>query len=62
MFILEREMLMMNRAQAHHESPEANRVSGDCICPECGHLYYEHPQGVPWYDLTLLCNGKYVKL
>lgn len=45
------------------------RVSGDCVCSQCGKLYYDHKpykpsgkmnRGIPW--LNELCNGDLVKL
>lgn len=40
------------------------RVSGDCICPICGFIYYDHPQEnrIKSFDgrsagLHQLCNG-----
>jgi hypothetical protein len=44
------------------------RVSGKCICFECGKTFLQHPldmsildnTGEPW--LNILCNGRRVKL
>ncbi len=37
------------------------RAGGNVICKDCGLEYLEHPDGSePW--MTLLCNGKQVKL
>jgi len=44
------------------------RASADCVCPDCGKLYREHPHDKenlsyddrPW--LRILCNGERVKL
>ena len=45
------------------------RASGDCVCEQCGKVYYDHPawrpsaktnDGVPW--LNELCNRDLVKL
>ena len=44
------------------------RASGDCTCPYCGKLYYDHPMDRENLDfngdafLHILCNGERVKL
>lgn len=39
------------------------RASGDCICPGCGKLYYDHPHFAEPYEwLNILCGGDLVKL
>lgn len=35
------------------------RTSGQCVCEECGLLYFDHPQEG---GLTLTCNGRLWKL
>lgn len=45
-----------------------DRVSGSCLCAKCGQDYYSHP--LDWQQvgyggyafLTVLCNGRRVKL
>lgn len=38
------------------------RVGGGVICKQCGHEYYDHPAHIPYYFLTVLCDGSIVKL
>lgn len=40
----------------------AHRASGDCVCEHCGDSYYKHAEHplAPW--LTMLCDGRNVKL
>ena len=44
------------------------RANGDCICPDCGKRYMDHPMDkwVLSFDgypiLHILCNGERVKL
>ncbi len=46
------------------EANEGNflRASGNCICPECGHLYREHPEDKECPTFVLLCTGEVMKL
>lgn len=61
--MLSRHQEMCDRALLKlREPPGWRRAGGDCLCPECGETYYEHPQAVPFYWLTVLCTGDYVKL
>jgi hypothetical protein len=45
-----------------------HRASGDCICEDCGEVYYDHQYDMEelGYDgqpfLIVLCNGERVKL
>jgi hypothetical protein len=45
------------------------RAGGDCVCEDCGEIYYKHPRcansGLPAqesYVLRVLCDGRHVKL
>jgi len=44
------------------------RAGGDCVCDECGKLYYDHPMDYENLDfnggpfLHILCSGERVKL
>lgn len=62
MFLTEKNRIQCENAMRLMDPPDANRVSGECVCEICGCKYYDHPEGIPWTFLTLLCNGKYVKL
>lgn len=48
--------------------PEFRRASGECVCKECGKIYYKHPYAMNYLDfqgepyLNKLCNGDLVKL
>lgn len=42
--------------------PEVFRCSGDMDCKICGHLYYDHPVYPGHEYLTVLCDGRVVKL
>lgn len=57
----EEQMLNMVKTEKF-EHPEFYRASGDCICTICNRDYYSHPTNVPFWHLTMLCNGDYVKL
>lgn len=55
----------MARAEKHVPIPMPwHRAGGGVICnvPGCGLPYRDHPQAVPHTWLTLLCDGRYVKL
>ena len=39
-----------------------HRASGDCICPDCGLAYYDHPESVHYPYLNVLCDRSFVKL
>lgn len=41
---------------------DRDRAGGDCICPDCGRKYYDHPQEQEHAFLNLLCDGSVVKL
>jgi hypothetical protein len=51
------------------ENPKFNyyRASGDCICPTCGEIYYDHPvirgkeRRMIGIELYVLCNTDRVK-
>ncbi len=38
------------------------RAGGDVVCDHCGLKYYDHPRDVHQESLTILCDGKRVKL
>lgn len=38
------------------------RASGDCVCSACGATYHDHPADEVEDWLTVLCNGRRVKL
>jgi hypothetical protein len=52
------------------ENPIFNyyRAAGDCVCPICGEIYYEHPvirgkeRRIIGIELYVLCNTDRVKL
>lgn len=44
------------------EEGEMYRASGDCVCPTCGKLYYDHAHLTDYEWLTILCDGSLVKL
>ena len=45
------------------ETHDWYRASGDCICSECGKLYYDHPYFIEPYEwINVICNGDFVKL
>lgn len=44
------------------EHPDARRVGGGSICGVCGREYYDHPAHFPHTYLTVLCDGRVVKL
>lgn len=64
------EMLAMRDrvlAQYAGDEREAHRAGGDVVCPQCGFVYYDHPQdGEPDNNgdkyLNRLCDGRLVKL
>lgn len=62
MFLVERDRIQCENAASKVECPPFERASGDCTCTVCGHLYYDHPQAVPFIWLQILCDGRYVKL
>lgn len=47
---------------------QERRCGGDCVCEECGKIYYDHPyiaNSVDWEGrpfLHLICNGTIAKL
>lgn len=44
------------------EEGKYERAGGDVPCPECRHLYVEHPQLAGLPTIHLLCSGAIVKL
>lgn len=42
--------------------PENRRASGDVLCAVCHRPYHMHPRHIPYWDLTILCNGDHVHL
>lgn len=42
--------------------PEFQRAGGAVICPMCSRPYSDHPRNIPHHWLTMLCNGRFVKL
>jgi hypothetical protein len=60
--MLERNRLQCENAAKHIPVPDFNRAGGDVVCPVCSHKYYDHPQHVPHRWLTVLCDGRHVKL
>lgn len=64
MYLTERDKLIMDvmMRSGHFEPPEADRVSHEMYCHLCGQLYVHHPQHVPFHFLTVLCDGRTVKL
>lgn len=42
--------------------PEFRRASGEARCDECKEMYQDHPNNIPHWWLTMLCDGSYVKL
>jgi len=38
------------------------RASGECVCEDCGEIYYKHPVDGRYPFLNVLCNGDRVKL
>lgn len=48
--------------QVERPEPEFVRASGLCVCQTCWKLYYNHPRHHEWRFLTVLCDGKLVKL
>jgi hypothetical protein len=41
---------------------EFQRADGRCLCERCGYAYQDHPQHPRDEYLTLLCDGRSVKL
>lgn len=62
MFLLSYQEEMCERAAQHIPVPEWHRAGGGVYCKVCGRVYYDHPRAVPHTYLTLLCDGRYVKL
>lgn len=64
MYLTDRDEAQLERIRATglFECPEFERVSHLMPCPECGHAYVDHPQHIPWTFLTILCDGRIVKL
>lgn len=56
------EEMACRERMADEECPAFERVSGLCICERCGQEYFAHPRCDPFLDLTVLCDGRYVKL
>jgi len=42
--------------------PVFRRAGGDVICEKCQQPYHDHPKHIPYFYLTILCNGDCVKL
>jgi len=42
--------------------PNCNRASGECVCEDCGQIFYKHPVDGRFPFLNVLCNGDKVKL
>ena len=41
---------------------DRDRCGGDCLCPDCGRKYYDHPKDIDFPFLNVLCDGSVVKL
>jgi hypothetical protein len=61
-FITHVQELMCEEAAKHVPVPDFKRANGKARCIICDRHYDDHPQAVPHNWLTLLCDGKYVKL
>lgn len=57
----ERQMEIMQRS-GHFPCPDFQRAGHQVVCQVCNHQYVDHPRHVPWYFVTLLCDGRAVKL
>jgi hypothetical protein len=57
----ERIFEVMQRS-GNFECPDFLRASGGTVCSQCGYSYSDHPRHVPWHFLTILCDGRVVKL
>jgi hypothetical protein len=54
--------LMSARERVKVSEGVFKRASGDCVCEDCGKLYYDHPPVIGALWLTRLCNNHFVKL
>lgn len=45
-----------------YEMGDEYRAGGDCVCKDCGMIYYDHPNDYEYECLQVLCSGQRVKL
>lgn len=41
---------------------DGGRAGGDVVCKTCGKKYYDHPRDVDYPFMTVMCDGRLVKL
>lgn len=51
-----------DRMRVFGEAPDWYRAGGECVCKDCGKLYYDHPAVLGALWLTRLCDNTMVKL
>lgn len=57
-----RHIMGEGRTNANLRRNGFTRAGGDVLCPDCGHKFYDHPPDPGEQSLTVLCDGRRVKL